>query len=124
MEGKEIDAYVKYNYFHKEQKHKTQNNPFLVQNLFYNKEQDFYVCPMGQPMTKVATCQQTSSNGYVSQVTYYQTQRCEGCPMRSGCHKASGNRGIQVNHRLTELRKLAKSLLTSEKGFSIEARGQ
>nr|WP_245531144.1 transposase [Belliella baltica] len=36
LENKEITAYVKYNYFHKEQKKKMKGNPFLVQNLFYN----------------------------------------------------------------------------------------
>lgn len=117
LEDKTMEAYVKYSYFHKEQKRKTQNNPFLVQNLFYNKEQDFYVCPMGQRMEKVATSQSKSTNGYLSQVTHYQAQRCEGCPLRSGCHKASGNRNIQVNHRLNQLRKQAKNLLTSEKGL-------
>lgn len=50
MEGKGITSYVKYNYFHMEQKRKQQNNPFLVQNLYYNKQDDFLVCPAGQKM--------------------------------------------------------------------------
>ena len=41
MEAKAIDAYVKYSYFHKEQKRAIKNNPFLPQNLFYNQEKDF-----------------------------------------------------------------------------------
>lgn len=72
LEEKGITAYVKYNYFHKEQKKKAKNNPFLTQNLFYNQEQDFYVCPMGQRMEKIGTDKRISSNGYESQVTYYQ----------------------------------------------------
>src|SRR5690606_37219717 len=48
-------AYVKYNYFHKEQKKKTKNSPFLPQNLFYNADRDFYVCPMGQRMENAGT---------------------------------------------------------------------
>ncbi|WP_218148714.1 hypothetical protein [Myroides guanonis] len=35
LESKEITAYVKYNYFHKEQKKKMKDNRFVVQNLFY-----------------------------------------------------------------------------------------
>ena len=36
MESKQIDAYVKYNMFHTEMKRKRKNNPFLVENMFYN----------------------------------------------------------------------------------------
>ncbi len=55
LEQKGVDAYVKYNYFHKDQKSKSKNDPFLPQNLFYNAEQDFYVCPMGQRMERAGT---------------------------------------------------------------------
>ncbi|MDE7386160.1 MAG: hypothetical protein K2N28_03375 [Muribaculaceae bacterium] len=39
--------YVKYNMFHVEQRRSYRNNPFRVSNLFYNPDDDFYVCPMG-----------------------------------------------------------------------------
>src|SRR5690606_27169218 len=38
LESKGIEGYVKYNYFHKEQKRAQKNNPFLPQNLYYHKE--------------------------------------------------------------------------------------
>ena len=117
LEKKGVDAYVKYNYFHMEQKKKTKNNPFLPQNLFYNAEQDFYVCPMGQRMENVGQGKRISSNGYVSQVTYYQAKNCEGCPLRAQCHKATGNRRIEVNHRLNFLKQQAREKLMNEKGL-------
>lgn len=117
LEKKGVEAYVKYNYFHMEQKKKTKKNPFLPQNLFYNAEQDFYVCPMGQRMENVGQGKRTSSNGYESQVAYYQAKKCEGCPLRAGCHKATGNRRIEVNHRLNFLKQQAKEKLMNEKGL-------
>lgn len=117
LKEKNVTAYVKYNYFHKEQKRTMKNNPFLVQNLFYNAEKDFFVCPMGQRMENIGTGKRISSNGYESKVTYYQAKRCEGCPLRSLCHKAAGNRKIEVNHQLNELKSEARALLTSEKGL-------
>ncbi len=116
LENKEVEAYVKYNYFHKEQKKKIKNDPFLSANLFYNREQDFYVCPMGQRMKKIGKGKRISSNGYESQVSYYQAKRCDGCPLRGLCHKAQGERKIEVNHRLNELREQARENLMSEKG--------
>ncbi|PID27801.1 MAG: hypothetical protein CSB55_07740 [Candidatus Cloacimonadota bacterium] len=38
--SKGIEAYIKYNYFHKEQKRKFKNNSCSVHNLFYNEEQE------------------------------------------------------------------------------------
>ncbi|MDQ1148207.1 MULTISPECIES: transposase [Sphingobacterium] len=64
LEDKEIETYVKYNYFHKEQKRKMKNDPFSVQNLFYNTMEDFYVCPMGAKMENIHMGKRTSSNGY------------------------------------------------------------
>ncbi len=116
LEKKEVEAYVKYNCFHKEQKKRTKNDPFLSANLFYNREQDFYVCPMGQRMEKTGNGKRISSNGYESQVSYYQAKRCDGCPLRGLCHKAQGERKIEVNHRLNELREQARENLMSEKG--------
>lgn len=117
LENKDITAYVKYNYFHKEQKKKMKDNPFLVQNLFYNIQQDFYVCPMGQRMENIGSGKRTSANGYESQVSYYQAKRCNGCPLRSLCHKAKGNRTIEINRRLNQLRAQAKELLMSKEGL-------
>ena len=54
----------------KEQKRKMKNDPFLVQNVFYNKEQDFYLCPMDQRMENIGSGKRTSSNRYESQVSY------------------------------------------------------
>nr|WP_305070048.1 transposase [Flavobacterium covae] len=92
LKNKQIEPFVKYNYFHAKQKKKLKENPFLVQNLFYNQQYDFYICPMRQKIENIGTGKPISSNGYESEVTYYQAKRCVGCPLRSLCHKAKGNR--------------------------------
>lgn len=117
LESKNIEGFVKYNYFHKEQKRSQKNNPFLLANLHYNKGEDFYVCPMGQKMELIGEGTRKSTNGYLSQVSYYQAKRCQGCPMRGQCHKAEGSRVIEVNHRLNELKTKARERLRSEKGI-------
>ncbi|QYS90479.1 transposase [Flavobacterium covae] len=93
-----------------------------MQNLFYNQQYDFYICPMGQKMENIGIGKRISSNGYESEVTYYQAKRCEGCPLRSLCHKAKGNRKIEVNHRLNCLKNEAKELLNSKKDTNTEVK--
>lgn len=117
MENQGVEAFVKYNFFHKEQKRKMKNNFFLAQNLYYNPEKDYFVCPIGQHLNKIGQGKRTSANGYVSTVTYYQATRCEGCPLRGQCHQSKTERRIEVNHRLKELKQKAKERLMSEEGL-------
>jgi hypothetical protein len=50
MEINDIEAYVKYNLFHKEQKRSFKQDIFRIENLYYNADEDYFVCPMGQHM--------------------------------------------------------------------------
>ena len=123
MEANGIEAYVKYNYFHKEQKRALKNDIFRIDNLYYNQDEDYFVCPMGQHMTRVGTRFNKTENGYRTLNAVYQAQRCEGCPLRWGCYrKRQGNREIEVNHRLMEYKRKARERLTSEKGLEHRSR--
>ena len=117
MENHEIEAYVKYNMFHAEDKRKMKNNPFLVRNLYYNAEDNYYVCPRGQHLEHIGDELSTSELGFVSTISKYRAQNCTGCPFRGLCHKAKGNRVIEVNHKADEYRAKAKERLTSEEGL-------
>lgn len=117
LENKDIEAYVKYNYFHKEQKRNYKKNPFLPANLYYNELEDYLVCPMGQHMEFIGKGNRESELGYKYQISIYQAQNCAGCPIRSGCFKGKTNRRIELNHKLISYRKQAKEKLTSELGL-------
>ena len=118
LQGNEIDGYVKYNYFHKEQNDKKwQNDPFKPDHLHYNAEKDCFYCPMGQVMEKIDEKIQQTTTGYQQQISLYQARSCQGCPLRGQCHKAKGNRIIQVNHRLNELKREARKRLLSDQGI-------
>jgi transposase, IS4 family len=107
MENAGIEAFVKYNYFHKEQKCAWKKDAFAIQNLYYNREQDYYVCPMGQHMEYTGQRKSKSDLGYVSVLKRYQAQNCEGCPLRSQCHKSKTNRIIEVNYKLNRYKQKA-----------------
>ena len=122
MSEKGIDAYVKYNYFHKEQQPKFKPDPFKSENFYYNKEHDYCICPMGQKMQRVATKFSRTESGYAIRTDCYRAIRCEGCPLRCLCFNAKGNRTIERNHRLSEYKRKARELLCSEEG--VRHRGQ
>ena len=119
LEDKGITAYIKYNTFDKEQdknyqkKHKT----FSKENLYYNQEEDYYVCPIGQKMYKTHQSQKNTEAGYEQNLSHYQAQNCQGCPLRSQCFKAKGNRSIERNHNLERHKQKTRELLLSEIGI-------
>ena len=90
-----MEAYVKYNCFHMEQRPRFKPNPFKAENFFYNEEQDYCVCPMGQKMQRAGTRHTKTESGYVVEYARYRAVRCEGCPLRCLCFKAKGNRTIE-----------------------------
>ena len=122
MVGNDTEAFVKYNFFHKEQKARYKPNPFHPESMHYNREEDYYVCPMGQHMNRIGLKKGKTDSGYVTESIRYQAVRCEGCPLRGQCFKAKGNRIIEVNHRLNEYKRQAREKLTSEEGIRHRGR--
>lgn len=119
LEENNCTAYVKYNYFHQEQQGKRlKKYPFAAEHLHYNQEQDYYVCPMGQPMINTGTFHQKNKSGFEQTISRYQAKNCEGCPLRGVCHKGKSNRIIEVNHKLNKHKQKAKQQLTSPEGIA------
>lgn len=113
-----MTPYVKYNMFHVEQRRKYRNDPFRVSNLFYNPQEDFYVCPMGQRMNFIRQENRYTASGYQQTVSIYRATRCQGCPLRGQCHKSKRDRQIEVNHTLDDYKARARKLLNSEQGLT------
>ncbi len=118
LEAQNVEAFVKYNYFHLEQKKSLQEKrPFEQSKLHYDAARNQYICPMGQPMRHIGDQRSTTKAGHIQTASRYQALNCAGCPLNGACHKARGNRIIEVNHRLNELKAKARERLTSEEGL-------
>ena len=122
MEINDIEPFVKYNYFHKEQKKSFRNNGFLAQNLYYNSKEDYFVCPMGQHMEKTGTTTRKTDSGYVSRISIYEAKNCQDCPLMCMCHNSKTNHRIEVNHNLNRHKQRARELLTSQEGLLHRSR--
>lgn len=121
LEERDIKAFVKYNYFDKEQNEKNRN-PFVADNLYYDAGSDTCICPIGQPMRYIGDSKRRTVTGFLQIHRKYQAQNCEGCPMRGPCFKAQGNRIIQRSPNLVRYKQKVRELLTSDEG--IEKRKQ
>lgn len=117
LQDNDIIAYVKHNQFDREQHENIQSKKtFTADKLHYNKEQDYYVCPMGQHMENKGSYNKTTATGFIQTITKYQANNCNNCPLNGSCHKSKGNRIIEINHRLNALKQQANQRLLSAEG--------
>jgi len=68
-------------------------------------------------MRHIGDQRSTTKAGYTQTVSRYQARNCTCCPLNGACHKAKGDRIIEVNHRLNQLKAQARERLTSEEGL-------
>lgn len=115
LQSRDIEAYIKYNTFDKEQKEGVK--AFSNDSLHYNEILDCLYCPMGQRMDRIREKIRKTTSGYVQNIRQYQAKNCHGCPMRGVCHTGKGNRTVEVNHSLRDYKKQAKEKLNSPQGI-------
>lgn len=117
LDQKDIEAFVKYNYFHKEQKKKWKLDPSKSSNLYYNQEQDCLYCPMGQKMRCIGQKTKKTKNGYTQTYHRYQAQNCAGCNIHGACFKGKGNRIVEISKKLNNYKQTARDKLLSDQGI-------
>lgn len=118
LESLGTQAYVKYGMFDKQQQESHNNKkPFSSDRLFYNKELEVLICPMGQQMKSIGKVHKKTKSGFIQTYTKYQAKNCSSCPLNGSCHKSTGNRTVEINHDLIEYRDKAYQLLNSEEGI-------
>lgn len=119
LESKRITAFVKHNQFdRKQRKQKKEKNPYSADKLVYNKELDQYQCPKDKPMYNIGTHTKKTKTGYQQIITKYEAESCKYCRLKDLCHKAKGNRVIEINHNLNRLKSRADKRLKTKRGIA------
>lgn len=117
-----IVNYVKYPYFHKEQKKSFKKQIFRVENLLYDKETDEYICPAVKRLKYIYTKTSKTETGYQQEQKIYECEDCNGCIFKSDCTKAQYNRQISINTKLNEYKSQAKENLLSATGKELRSK--
>jgi transposase len=116
LEGKGIACYIKPQNYEQQKKRKFKNDISKRENMDYNPKTDEYTCHNGKQLKPVGTFKKKSLTGYVSEVTVYECESCEGCPHKEKCTKAKGNRKMQVSKTFIEKRAESLANITTEHG--------
>lgn len=119
LEEKEINNYLKFPSFHKEQTPKHKNNPFIKDHFPYNAQTDTYTCPNKQSLFYQSTRKIThEKTGYTTTAKVYECKTCAGCPFALQCKKKEdANRTITINYKLNKYKEQARANLLSPEGI-------
>jgi transposase len=117
-----VGNYLKYNSFGKEQRPRYKPNPFTSDQLEYDPVRDELICPAGKRLVYRYTFYRETDNGYRGERRCYEAEDCSGCPLKTQCTKAKGNRRVEISFQLKAWRQQAYQNLTDPKGQKLRSR--
>ncbi|MEA4888383.1 MAG: IS1182 family transposase [Clostridiaceae bacterium] len=112
-------AYIKPQNYEQSKTRQYRNDPYRAGNMAYDEVSDTYTCPQGRLLLPAYQKHPKSKSGYISTVQIYECQSCDGCPVKSRCTKAAGNRHLQVAKTFLGLRQASLDNITSPFGILL-----
>src|SRR5690554_1458833 len=106
---------IPYNTFLKEQTRKYKKDIRNARNWKYIEEDDCFICPNGRKVIFKKYLRKKNHYGYEQDFKIYECEDCTGCPLKSKCTKAKGNRQVHWNPIYEELKAKAKRALECDK---------
>jgi len=113
-----IEAYVKYNTFHLEQKRRKKDR-FRGTSFPYDEARDEFIRPAEKRLAYTWTEPYQTENGFHTELRVYECEDCSGCVLKPLCTRAIGSRRIRMSFRWRELRDKASSNLLSKQGMVL-----
>ena len=99
---------------------KYKSNPYRVENMTCDKENDSYICPNGDVLHFAYSRTERTSSGYEVESGYYRNESCEGCPHYGKCHNSErGFREIRITPKFVENRKESLANILTDEGVLL-----
>ncbi len=86
------------------------------ENMIYHAETDEYTCHNNKQFRPIGITHRTSVTVYRSDVTIYECESCEACPVKTKCTRAKGNRRLQVSKNFIEKKQVSFENIITETG--------
>lgn len=99
------------------------------ENMKYIEETDTYICKQDRKLMPVGKSKKSSKSGYTSELTIYECESCDGCPVKTSCTKSAYNKRLKLSRLFIKYRSESLANITSAKGIllrinrSIQAEG-
>lgn len=119
LENNNQESYIKPQTYEKSKTSKFKKDISKRENMFYDIENDFYICAAGKKLLLKGFKRKKSKSGYESIVSIYQCENCNGCKYKSKCTKAKGNKQLYVTKEFIRLREKSLKNITTTKGILL-----
>jgi len=119
LKKREQTAYIKPQNYERSKTRKYKTNAYLRENMPYDPENDTYTCPNGNTFSAMYTTKRRSTSGFESEITVYECNGCNGCPLKKDCTRAKENRKITVSKDFQQLRAGSLERITSDYGKTL-----
>lgn len=111
--------YIKPQNYEKMKSGRKTGNIGIPENMEYSTEDDTYTCKNGRKLRPVGKTKRKSKSGYTSDITVYECDTCQDCPMKSRCTKSMNNKQMQLSRLFTECRAESWANITSPQGILL-----
>ena len=115
-ENEEIEAFVKYNTFDKEQTKAWKKQIGKLENMIYDEDLDEWICANNKRLIFSYERKRKTDNGYESVKRTYMCTECHGCPFQSSCAKEKETKSISLSVENQKQRKEVRERLSTEEG--------
>ena len=122
LEDKQIENYLKYPTFYREQKRSTKPKPFWVDDFIHDPKSDTLTCPNRQTLYLEREQKRKLKSGFIVTSKTYQCFTCADCPFRARCKVGEGNKSLKVSWTLEKYKRKARENLTSQKGLEYRSK--
>ena len=97
------------------------------ENMKYDPETDEYICTNGRKLKRLYDRHSKNRNGYVSTVTVYECESCQGCPYKDKCIHGNNcktpmeerNKRLNVSKLMKQKRQETLERITTEYGTQL-----
>ena len=111
------NAYIKPADYEIRKTRKYKQNIYRVENLSYDENGDFFICPNGKKLNHAYDSKRKTQNGYEVVKSYYICENCKGCPHREKCYKGKyENRKVGFSKTLARQKAEATERITTDEG--------
>lgn len=123
LQGRNMNAYVKYALFFQEQSGQLAKRKFRRENFPYDDQKDEFTCPNNQKLKYVGDHAAKSTTGYKKVWRLYECENCADCPFATECKKnEEKNRTVRFSPQYEAFKARAKELLESDKGLEMRSK--
>ena len=110
------NSYIKPQNYDKSKSKKLKIDISKRENMYYNADEDYYICAYGKKLMPVSSKIKTSKSGYKSNITIYECEGCDCCPYKNKCTKAKGNKRFHVSKDFIKYRNESLKNISTPEG--------